>query len=57
MLFLVCAIVVRNLAVIDAFETHQQENSRRAVEKKALLIYKKRRRSLTDLATEVASSG
>ncbi len=57
MLFLVCAIVVRNLAVIDAFEIHQQENSRRAAEGKAPLIRKKRRRSLTDLVTEVASSG
>ncbi|MHB8263829.1 MAG: hypothetical protein ACYDGY_08815 [Acidimicrobiales bacterium] len=49
-LFLGCAVVVRNLAVIDAFEERQVENARRAQLGKPLRTRKRRRKTLADLA-------
>ncbi len=49
-LFLVCGLVVRNIAVIDAFEERQEENARRAQLGKPLRTRKRRRKTLTDLA-------
>ncbi|MDA8400705.1 MAG: hypothetical protein M0008_11825 [Actinomycetota bacterium] len=49
-LFLVCGLVVGNIAVIDAFEERQEENARRAQLGKPLRTRKRRRKTLTDLA-------
>jgi hypothetical protein len=49
-LFLVCGLVVGNIAVIDAFEERQEENARRAQLGKPLRTRKRRRKTLADLA-------
>ncbi|MHB8290123.1 MAG: hypothetical protein ACYDEY_12980 [Acidimicrobiales bacterium] len=49
-LFLVCGLVVGNIAVIDAFEERQEENARREQLGKPLRTRKRRRKTLADLA-------
>ena len=49
-LFLVCGLVVGNIAVIDAFEERQEENARRAQLGKPLRTRKRQRKTLADPA-------
>ena len=55
-LFLACALVVRNLAVIDAFEARQAEDRRRAAAGLAPRTRRRRRRTLADLVGASATA-
>lgn len=46
---LACAVVVRNLRILDAFDEHQREDARRAEEGLAPRTRKRRRTTLADL--------
>jgi hypothetical protein len=48
-LMLTCAIVVRNHRIIDAFETRQADNERRAATGRAPTTRRRRRRGLAEL--------
>jgi hypothetical protein len=48
-LFLACALVVRNLAVADAFEERQVENARRSAVGLAPSTRRRRRKPIADL--------
>lgn len=55
-LFVACALVVRNLAVADAFETRQADEQRRATEGLAPRTRRRRRRTLADLVGASATA-
>ncbi len=48
-LFLTCALVVRNLAVADAFSERQRDDERRAVAGRPPRTRRQRRRTIADL--------
>ena len=56
-LFLACALVVRNLAVVDTFEARRDENERRVAAGMAPKTRRRRRKRLADLASANAPPG
>ena len=48
-LFLACAVIVRNGRVLDAFETRQADDARRAANGLPPATRQRRRRSISDL--------
>ena len=51
---LACAVVVRNLRVVDAFEARQHDNARRAEAGLAPKVRRRRRRTIGDLVDTAA---
>jgi hypothetical protein len=48
-LFLTCAVIARNQRIVDAFETRQADNDRRAANGRPPATRRRRRRTLDDL--------